>query len=217
MIFDCDGVLVDSEMLSASVLMEMMAESGLPITPEIFRSDFLGRSFASASRRIQERFGRPMPSDFQMNYRDRLLARMERELRPMADVEPMLSAMRVPYCLATSSSPPRLELSLRVTGLQRYFAGRAYTASQVANGKPAPDLCFYAARRMGAAPEDCLVIEDSEMGIRAATSARMAVWHFAGGAHISAGYRLPEGLSVDRVAYDMQELLRLFRETGLCS
>lgn len=216
-IFDCDGVLVDSEMLSAGVLMAMMAEAGLPITAEIFRSDFLGRSFSGAALRIAERFGRPMPQEFQMNYRKRLLARMETELQAMAGVETVLKAMRIPYCLATSSSPPRLELSLRVTRLQPYFAGRAYTASLVEHGKPAPDLCLYAAARMGVAPEECLVVEDSEMGVRAARAALMAVWHFAGGAHIKSGYHLPHGLAVDRVVANMGELHQNFREQGLCS
>lgn len=216
-IFDCDGVLVDSEMLSAGVLMAMMAEAGLPITAEIFRSDFLGRSFASAAGRVAERFGRPMPKEFQLNYRKRLLARMETELQAMTGIETVLKAMRTPFCLATGSSPPRLELSLRVTGLQPYFEGRAYTASLVVNGKPAPDLYNYAAAQMGVAPDNCLVIEDSEMGVRAARAAHMTVWHFTGGAHIKSGYRLPHGLAVDRVVANMGELHQHFREEGLCS
>ena len=216
-IFDCDGVLVDSEMLSAGVLMAMMAEAGLPITPEIFRSDFLGRSFSSAAGRVAERFGRPMPEDFQMNYRKRLLARMETELQAMTGIEIVLKAMRIPFCLATGSSPPRLELSLRVTGLHPYFEGRAYTASLVLNGKPAPDLYIYAAAQMGVASEKCLVIEDSEMGVRAAKAARMAVWHFTGGAHIKSGYRLPHGLTANRAVANMGELHQQFRERGLCS
>lgn len=207
-IFDCDGVLVDSEMLSASVLMGMMAEVGLPITPEIFRRDFLGRSFASAAKRTEERFGRPMPDDFQLQYRERLLARMSEELQPMGGVRALLDKLRNPYCLATSSSPPRLELSLRVTGLAPYFQGRAFTASEVKNGKPAPDLCLYAAAKMGVAPEACLVIEDSEMGVRAARAAGMKVWHFTGGAHVKQGYRLPGDLLPDRVVADMAELSR---------
>ena len=104
-IFDCDGVLVDSEMLSAGVLMEMMAEIELPITPEIFRSDFLGRSFAAAALRAEQRFGRPLPADFQTNYRSRLLRRMAADLQPMTGVRALLQRMQAPFCLATSSSP----------------------------------------------------------------------------------------------------------------
>jgi HAD superfamily hydrolase (TIGR01509 family) len=186
----------------------MMAEAGLPITAEIFRGDFLGRSFASAAQRTEQRFGRPLPAGFQLSYRDRLLSRMSTELRPMEGVFAMLDGLRLPYCLATSSSPPRLELSLRVTGLAPYFEGRAFTASEVKNGKPAPDLCFHAARRMGCAPEDCLVIEDSEMGVRAAQAAGMKVWHFTGGDHVRQGYRLPDDLRPDRVIADMAALSR---------
>ncbi len=215
-IFDCDGVLVDSEMLSAGVLMTMMGRIGVPITAEIFRSDFLGRSFASAALRTEERFGCKLPEGFQLQYRERLLARMEQDLKPMDGVEAVLDGLTVPYCLATSSSPPRLALSLRVTGLARYFEGRAFTASEVRNGKPAPDLCLYAAARFGVAPERCLVIEDSEMGIRAAQAAGMVVWHFAGGAHIKAGYRLPDGLHADQAIGSMAELGIAFRRLGLC-
>lgn len=215
-VFDCDGVLVDSEMLSAAVLMQMMAEEQLPITPEVFRSDFLGRNFASAARKTEERFGRPLPHDFQLRYRDRLLERIRLELKPMAGIAAVLKALKANYCLATSSSPPRLALSLSVTGLACYFEGRAFTASDVKNGKPAPDLCLHAARMMNADPTACLVIEDSEIGIRAAQAAGMRVWHFAGGAHIRAGYKLPQAVTPERTIADAGDLLRGLRELGLC-
>lgn len=215
-IFDCDGVLVDSEMLSADVLMALLAEKGMPITHEIFRNDFLGRSFASASKRTEERFGRQLPSGLLEQYQERLLARMAGELQPMAGVHGALDALAVPYCLATSSNPSRLAHSLSVTGLAARFVGKTFTSSEVRNGKPAPDLCLLAAARMGARPESCLVIEDSEMGVRAALAAGMEVWHFAGGAHIKAGYVLPEGLEVARTVADMIELHDVFRTLGLC-
>lgn len=215
-IFDCDGVLVDSEMLSAGVLMGMMAEVGLPISPEMFRSDFLGRSFASASARVSERFGRPLPEDFNDRYRTRLLSTMRGNLRAMPGVERVLNSMAVPFCLATSSSPQRLEVSLTESALGRYFKGGCFTASQVKNGKPAPDLMVFAAQSMKTDPQRCLVIEDSEMGIRAGVSADMAVWQFAGGAHIKAGYAPPENLGVHRVVGSMDDLHRLFCDAGLC-
>jgi HAD superfamily hydrolase (TIGR01509 family) len=214
-IFDCDGVLVDSEMLSASVLMGMMAEIGLPITAEIFRSDFLGRSFANAASRAAARFGTPLPGDFQLKYRERLLGRMEHELRPMPGVSDMLESVAAPYWLATSSSPQRLELSMRVSGLAPYFADRCSTASEVQHGKPAPDLLLHAAARAGFEPASCLVIEDSEMGILAAQAAGMEVWHFAGGAHVKAGYQLPAGVKPDRTIKDMQELATMLGAAGL--
>ncbi len=215
-IFDCDGVLVDSEMLSASVLMGLMAEVGLPITNEIFRADFLGRSFASATQKTLERFGRPMPDDFQLRYRSRLLAKMRGNLRRMKGLQDVLDTIAVPFCLATGSSPERLQVTMEEADLLHYFAGRAFTASLVRNGKPAPDLFLYAAARMGCEPENCLVIEDSEMGIRAALAARMPVWHFAGGAHVKGGYRIPDDLQPNRRVGDMAELRLAFAETGIC-
>jgi len=216
-IFDCDGVLVDSEGLSAGVLMGMMEEIGLPITNEIFRTDFLGRSFASAAARVLERFGRPMPDDFQQRYRERLLDRMRAGLEPMAGVHAVLEDMRLPFCLATSSSPQRLAVSLEVTGLAPFFEGRCSTASEVTNGKPAPDLFLLAAQRMSAAPECCLVLEDSEMGVIAAKAAGMQVWHFRGGVHVKAGYELPPGLVADFTISDMAHLHRVFVQSGICA
>lgn len=214
-IFDCDGVLVDSEMLSASVLMGMMAEIGLPISEEIFRGDFLGRSFASAAARAATRFGAALPGDFQIKYRERLLARMRNELRPMAGVFEMLQCVTAPCWLATSSSPQRLEVSLRVSGLASFFADRCSTASEVRHGKPAPDLLLHAARRAGFEPASCLVVEDSEMGIRAARAAGMTVWHFAGGAHVKAGYRLPEDVKPDMTVDSMARLASALHAAGL--
>ena len=216
-IFDCDGVLVDSEMLSAKVLMGMMEEEGLPITVEIFRTDFLGRSFANAAERAGKRFGRPLPPDFQERYRSRLLAEMARSLQAMSGVQDVLANMRLPFCLATSSSPQRLALSLSVSGLERYFHGLCTTASEVKNGKPAPDVFLLAAERMGVLPQRCLVLEDSEMGVRAAHAADMHVWHFAGGAHIKAGYELPADIAVDSVIPDMATLRQQFVASGVCA
>lgn len=216
-IFDCDGVLVDSEMLSAKVLMGMMEEAGLPITVDTFRTDFLGRSFASAAEQAGKRFGRALPIDFQERYRSRLLAEMKLHLQAMDGVEAVLADLLLPCCLATSSSPQRLELSLSVSGLTHYFAGRCTTASEVKNGKPAPDVFLLAAERMGVPPQRCVVLEDSEMGVRAARAAGMTVWHFAGGAHIRAGYILPQDVNVDRVIPDMATLHQVFAASGICA
>ena len=215
-IFDCDGVLVDSEMLSAGVLMGMIKNLGLPMTDEIFRNDFLGRSFASAAARYKTRIGRDLPEDFQLQYRTRLLTEMRDHLKPMPGVENVLASLRAPCWLATSSSPQRLALSMEVTGLQKYFAARCSTASEVKHGKPAPDLLLLAARRLKADPAHCLVIEDSEMGVRAAQTAGMTVWHFAGGSHIKAGYHLPDDVEPDRTIVAMQQLGRALAEIGLC-
>lgn len=214
-IFDCDGVLIDSEELSAWVLSGMMAEIGMPITPQIFRSDFLGRSFASATAKATERFGKPMPDDFQMQYRSRLLAAMRGNLREMPGVKDMLDAMLVPYCLATSSSPQRLAVSMEETGLGRYFDGKSFTASMVKNGKPAPDLMFHAAATMGAAAQNCVVIEDSEMGLRSALNAQMLAWRFVGGSHLREFRDLPFDVIPHRTVDSMTALNKAFRDIGV--
>ena len=216
-IFDCDGVLVDSEMLSAGVLMAMLTQEGYPLTEEAFRADFLGRSFAAAALRARERFGRPLPEDFESRYRDRLFATLDAELKPMPGVVEVLAGMRIPFCLATSSSPRRLALSLKASGLAQFFEGRCFTASEVQKGKPAPDLFLHAARRMGVDPARCLVIEDSELGVNAGLAAGMEVWHFAGGCHVLAGYTLLPGLRPHRVVPDMPALGQAFRQLGLSS
>lgn len=216
-IFDCDGVLVDSEMLSASVLMQMMNEAGLPITSEIFRSDFLGRSFASATERFERRVGKSFPPEFNAQYRVRLLDRMRGNLRSMMGVEDVLSSMIAPFCLATGSSPPRLEVSMTESRLEKFFIGRSFTASLVKNSKPAPDLFFHVAAAMSADPTHCLVIEDSEMGVRAALAAGMEVWHFAGGSHIKAGYRLPEDVVPHQVLDSMPALHDALRKKNLAA
>ncbi|MEO9169438.1 MAG: HAD family hydrolase [Aestuariivirga sp.] len=214
-IFDCDGVLVDSELLSASVLTQMMMERGLPINADIFRSEFLGRSFATASKRYEQHLSVSFPADFNMEYRSRLLARMKGNLHAMPGVERVLRAMKVPYCLATGSSPPRLAVSMSESALEPFFEGRSYTASDVKHGKPAPDLMFHAAKQMGVASDLCLVIEDSEMGLRAAAAAGMEVWRFVGGGHLKDGDMLPDDVVPQRVVDSMPALLDAFREIGI--
>jgi HAD superfamily hydrolase (TIGR01509 family) len=215
-IFDCDGVLVDSEMLSAGVLKAMMAEHDMPLSVTMFRDLFLGRSFANGKARVKAVLNFDLPEDFENQYRERLFDELTQNLHAMPGIEDVLSSLKVPYCVATGSSPKRLALSLDVTGLSKYFNGNRYTSSDVAHGKPAPDLCYYAAEKMNVQNQNCLVIEDSEMGILAAKAAGMEVWHFAGGAHIRAGYHLPENLTVAKAFVDMPRLQSALADIGLC-
>ena len=216
-IFDCDGVLVDSEMLSAGVLKAMTAEQGMALSDAMFRDVFLGRSFVNGKARAKTVLNFDLPDDFENQYRERLFVELTQKLRPMSGIEVVLSTLRTPYCVATGSSPKRLALSLEVAGLNSYFEGNRFTSSEVVHGKPAPDLCFYAAEKMNIPPQNCLVIEDSEIGILAAKAAGMEVWHFAGGAHIKAGYQLPENLVVAKTFVDMPSLQKQLVEIGVCS
>lgn len=216
-IFDCDGVLVDSEMLSAGVLMGLLEEVGHPISFEVFREDFLGHSFASATKRLHQRTRRQLPDGFQALYLERLLSHFCSSLNPMPGVHEVLQSLAVPFCLASSSPPERLKVSLGRCGLAAFFGPHVFSATQVRNGKPASDLLLLAAAAMGKDPARTLVIEDTEAGIRAAQAAGMQVWHFAGGSHIKAGYRLgAEFISVPAVD-DMPALRQRLAECGLCS
>jgi HAD superfamily hydrolase (TIGR01509 family) len=215
-IFDCDGVLVDSELLSARVLISQLSELGIDLSVEQFRHEFLGRSFASASHQLKLRTGRDLPANFAPDYFVRLNALFATDLKPMAGVKQVLTSLTVQNCVASGSIPPRLDFSLKVCGLDAHFGSHVYSAALVKNAKPAPDLFLHAAAAHGVPPSRCLVLEDSEMGVRAARAAGMTVWHFAGGSHVKAGHLLPPDLVVDRVVDDMAEVLRLFREAGLC-
>lgn len=195
-IFDCDGVIADSEVLSAAVLIDQLAGLGIAITPADVRREFLGRSFPTVAQTIRAQFGQPLPDSFEADYRARLLDRFALELRPTPGVMAVLEGMQMPACVATSSSPQRVARTLQILGLTDRFAGRVFTASQVRYGKPAPDLFLLAAERMGCPPADALVIEDSAPGIAAAQTAGMRVLHYAGGAHLRGAEPmfLPQGV-----------------------
>lgn len=189
-IFDCDGVLIDSEVISARIMIEELARENIVIDFAYFRENFLGRGFAKVAADIRANFKRDISDDFESRYRRKLLDTFTQELQPMLGIFDILDGLTSPFCVATSSSPTRVKHSLNVTGLAPHFAGNVFTASQVKNGKPAPDLFLFAAAEMGISPSDCLVIEDSEAGLTAAMRAHMPVWHFTGGSHLQGDQRL---------------------------
>ena len=182
-IFDCDGVLVDSEPLSIRVLVETMHELGIDLTADDCYRHFLGRSFTSLKLTLKEKFDRTLSDEQITGIRERLHELFRRELLPVPGVAEMLAGLGVPVCVASSSLPDRIRFSLEVTGLAGFFGDRVFSASMVVHGKPAPDLFLLAARRMGVAPENCVVIEDSPAGIEAAHQAAMRAFAFIGGSH----------------------------------
>ncbi|MCR9137860.1 MAG: HAD family hydrolase [Alphaproteobacteria bacterium] len=184
-IFDCDGVLIDSEIISATILVEQINALGLNVDFQYVQQNFLGRSFPRVVNLIREQFGVHLPPDFEDNYRSELLRNFETGLVAMPGIEPAIEGLAVAHCVATSSSPKRVRRSLELAGLIDHFQNRVFTASQVANGKPAPDLFLHAAEQMGVAPANCLVVEDSISGLDAAHAAGMTVWHFTGGSHLA--------------------------------
>jgi HAD superfamily hydrolase (TIGR01509 family) len=183
-IFDCDGVLIDSEIISARMLVAELARLGLTIDLPYVERHFLGRSYPVVMETIRREFGLDLPPDFEAQYREALLAAFQSELKVVPHVHDVLTRIGVPFCVATSSSPRRVEMSLKLVGLAPLVGDRLFTSTLVARGKPAPDLFLYAADKMGAAPDRTLVIEDSLTGLRASLAAGMTVWRFVGGSHL---------------------------------
>lgn len=183
-IFDCDGVLVDSELISATMLIAALKPYGVDMGLDFVRQHFLGRSYPTVLAEVRANWGVELPERFEEEYRARLLAAFDRELRVMPGIEDVLRDLARPFCLATSSSPARVRRTLDMTGLARWFEGRVFTTSQVSRGKPAPDLFLYAADQLSVDPARCLVIEDSLPGVRAGRAAGMQVWRFTGGGHL---------------------------------
>lgn len=205
-IFDCDGVLVDSELLSCRCLSDELSEFGISLTLAQAIELFLGRSTSAITQHYRER-GQVVPVDFPVRLKSRVLTAFEKALQPIPDVDTVLSGLRVPYCVASSSDLDRVALSLKVTGLAPPFGKRIYTAQMVQHGKPAPDLFLYAADKMGAQPARTLVIEDSVSGVQAGKAAGMTVWGFAGGSHYRGrdGQAILSGAGADRVFGHMND------------
>jgi HAD superfamily hydrolase (TIGR01509 family) len=183
-IFDCDGVLVDSEVLCKRVLISMLTKMSVHVSDNYFDTYFLGQSYESATKQIWADFKVNLPEDFRDNYLEELLKVFRHELTTTPQLESILPKIKTKNCIATSSSPERVKFALNTTGLLPFFEGRVTTSSEVKNGKPAPDIFLLAAHKMGVKPEHCLVIEDSEAGIKGALAANMQVVKYTGASHL---------------------------------
>lgn len=184
-IFDCDGVLVDSEMLSAATLVDCLGECGYETDMGQVHADFLGQGFGTVAADFRRRTGRALPGDFLERWHVELFSRFDAALRPCPGVAETLEAITRPFCLASSSRPERIDRSLTAAGLAHFFQGRKFSAVEVEHGKPAPDLFLHVARSIGVPAARCLVVEDSLPGVAAARAAGMPVVGFSGGSHIT--------------------------------
>lgn len=213
-IFDCDGVLVDSEPLAMRVLLETIAAEGVAIEPDAGFRQFLGRSLSTVIDSLNATYGLHLNEAALERMRGNLYALYRRELKPMAGLIDALAEITVPACVASSSQMERIRISLTVTGLIDRFEPAIFSAAMVPHGKPAPDLFLYAADAMLTDPADCLVIEDSPAGIVAAKRAGMRVFAFLGGGHIGpAGLRADiEALEPDALFDDMHDLPALVEQ-----
>jgi HAD superfamily hydrolase (TIGR01509 family) len=182
-IFDCDGVLVDSEVIACRVDAECLSEIGFPTTAAFIQEHFVGVSSRMMFDRMERDHGRKLPADFPQMLQQRLNEAFDGELEAIAGVADMLPALGVRVCVASSSQPERLRHTLGLTGLWPHFDPNVFSATMVANGKPAPDLFLYAAERMRVEPCTCVVVEDSLGGVAAGRAAGMRVLGFTGGSH----------------------------------
>ena len=196
-------MLVDSEAISNRVLAGLLTDIGLPLTPEQSIEAFMGRSWKTVLEWAEER-GSPLPEGFRRRYLDAMFAVFEEELQPVPGVVAALDAITLPSCVASSAAIEKMRVTLGHTGLWGRFDGRLFSATEVAHGKPAPDLFLHAAASMGWEPAECAVVEDSPAGVEAGLSAGMTVFGYTGATPASR-------LDGARVFTDMAELPALLQ------
>lgn len=178
-IFDCDGVLVDSMAISNGTLVDMLVEIGVSISLQESDDLYMGRSMPAIIEDVSARFNVRVPDAFLNEYYVRMDAAFNTDLKPVPGIVDALDKISLPTCVASSAPHRKMDTTLRVTGLMDRFVGRIYSANDVGRGKPFPDLFLHAARQMGAEPLRCVVIEDAVAGVQAAVSAGMPVFGYA--------------------------------------
>lgn len=201
-IFDCDGVLVDSERIAVRIDAIVLERLGWPLSEAEIIDRFMGRSEAYMTGEIERAIGRTLSAGWEGEFAPLYREALEAELEAVDGVVEALDAISTPTCVASSSTHERLRLTLGLTGLYDRFAGRIFSATDVSNGKPAPDLFLHAAATLGADPARCAVIEDSRYGVEAARAAGMRAFGYAGG--LTAAERLAGPATT--VFHDMREL-----------
>jgi HAD superfamily hydrolase (TIGR01509 family) len=180
-IFDCDGVLVDSERIAVQVNQVVLERVGLSLAEEEIIDRFVGRSESVMDAMIEDHLGHPIPGEMRDEFDGLYRQAFEANLKPVEGISEALKQIRLPMCVASSSQPDSLRLKLGITGLIPYFGDHIFSAAQVSRGKPAPDLFLFAADRMGCSPSESVVIEDSQYGVQAALAAGMGVLAYTGG------------------------------------
>ncbi|HTP20328.1 MAG TPA: HAD family hydrolase [Solirubrobacteraceae bacterium] len=204
-IFDCDGVLIDSERLAVKVDVQVLRELGWPLSEDEVIDRFVGRSDRDARAEIEAHLGHNLPDGFDQAVEHRYREAFANALTPVDGVLEALDRIVLPTCVASSGTHDHMRYTLGLTGLYERFDGRIFSAEDVANGKPAPDLFLHAAEHMGADPGACVVIEDSRHGVQAARAAGMRVLAFAGGLSAAEALEGPDTIVFD----DMRDLPNL--------
>lgn len=210
LIFDCDGVLIESERLANEVEVQALQSMGHDITLDEYMDLALGRQNELVAKLLAEEKRIHLPENFWEEMAVELAATFEKELQPVRGVREVLQMLSLPKCVASSSTVERLKHTLQITGLLEFFPEAVFSTQFVKEGKPAPDIYLYAAQKMGIPPAECLVIEDSLAGVEAGLRAGMEVWGFCGAQHITSKRRqFIEKSGVTHVFEDMHDLLDL--------
>jgi HAD superfamily hydrolase (TIGR01509 family) len=186
-IFDCDGVLVDSEVISCRIHADVLTRHGYPISAEQVRERFLGRSAYDAAAEVERELGRRLSETYDLERRTTLLAALADTVEAVPHLHDALDALDARMCVASSAAHEKIFTTLSRTGLYERFAPNIFSGTQVSHGKPAPDLFLFAAEQMAALPRQCVVIEDSIPGVTGALAAGMTVLGFHGGSHCRPG------------------------------
>jgi len=207
-IFDCDGVLVDSEPTSNRILAEALTEAGLPYTQAESMSDFMGRAWDDSLADIEQKLGQPAPGGFTEGFRERRDAAFREGLEPIAGVREAIERIEADRCVASSGLPEKIRLTLGLCGLLDLFEDFIFSASEVSHGKPAPDLFLHAAHTLGHEPNACAVVEDTTVGIEAASAAMMHALGYVDNVERSA----LEAAGASRTFESMRELPGLLAE-----
>jgi HAD superfamily hydrolase (TIGR01509 family) len=214
-IFDCDGVLVDSEVISCRAHAQTLTRHGYPITDDQVLERFLGVSDREARQIVEAEIGRKLPDDFEAQVKQATLQFYAGDLRAISHVGEAIAAIDLPKCVASSGTPEKIRHGLSCAGLYDRLAPHIFSATQVARGKPAPDLFLFAAAQMEVSPARCLVIEDSVPGITGARAAGMTVLGFHGGSHCRPAHADTLRAAGALMAFDdMRQLPDLIRQIG---
>jgi HAD superfamily hydrolase (TIGR01509 family) len=177
-IFDCDGVLVDSELITNRLFAQMLNEIGIAMSLEDVFERFVGRSLPQCLAIVTELLGRPVSDEFVPQFHRRAAAALQSELKAVPDIEMVLAAVRVPFCVASSGTHEKMQTTLGITGLLPQFRGKMYSVTEVAHSKPFPDVFLHAASQQGVMPSACAVIEDTPTGVTAGVAAGMTVFGY---------------------------------------
>ncbi|PZD74763.1 6-phosphogluconate phosphatase [Acaryochloris thomasi RCC1774] len=209
-IFDCDGVLVDSERITNTVFAEMLNELGLSLTLEDMFEQFVGHSMSYCLELSEKLLQRPVPNNFEKEFHERSAIAYQTSLQPVPGIVDLLQGLEIPYCVASNSTHQEMQVTLGITQLLNYFEGKRFSVADVARGKPYPDVYLYAAKQMSVVPNRCVVIEDTAIGVRAAVSAGMRVFGYA---KLTPAHQLEEEGAISFT--DMQRFIELLSNLSL--